>query len=876
MNPVTAWRLPLRMARRDALRHKARSVLVLVMIALPVLGVTAADVAIHTADVSGTESLPRRIGASAALVVVERGVSDVEQGPDPTEGSGGSSGHDPEAMASAADIRAVLGPVRLVDIRTGEVLMTTAGGRTSVEVTEADLNDPMTAGLFDLTSGRWPLSMHEVVINRVLAERGYDLGDRLELADNKTAAASGPTVVGIAESTTTRNYPVAAGPRGAFALETGSTSSWLVDGGPVSWDAVRALNAIGATVTSRAVITHPPPSSEVPDGIYQGGWNDATVAVLVLIVVMALIEVVLLAGPAFAVGARRQQRSLALIAATGGSPAQSRRVVVAGAIVLGSAAALAGVAMGIGVAWLMTPLMQARSDTWLGPFDVPWLHLLVIAGFGLLSAFLAAVVPAHLASRQDVVAVLAGRRGDRPPSARFPLLGVALVGVGIAGSAYGAQSAAGGELAIAASAIPAVLGMILLVPVVLASLAHVSGRLPLVLRYAIRDAARHRTRTVPAVAAVAASVAGVVALGIGLTSDQAENRQTYQASVAAGVGIVSDYGRHVEWGVLRGVVEHELPDATVTEQLGLTENTGFTEVLGPDGQTLLDGWGSSLGASVLVSDGSLPAGLIGIAERDAGPAERALRDGGLVAFVSPGVEVSGATARVVRSTYDPQTGEDVGRHRADLPAYFVTLSEPTIGPAAVLSPEAARELGVEPTTVALAVAGEVSDQQEQDVDEALAAVSKGASIYVERGYQPEDATVIAQLVLVALGGLLMLGGTLTATFLALSDARSDLATLSAIGASPRTRRGVAAAYAVVVGVVGAALGAAIGFIPGIAVTYPLTAQSYPGFGGGVRTGPFLDIPWLMILGLVVVLPLLTALVVGLFARSRLPLVARLD
>ena len=64
----------------------------------------------------------------------------------------------------------------------------------------------------------------------------------------------------------------------------------------------------------------------------------------------------------------------------------------------------------------------------------------------------------------------------------------------------------------------------------------------------------------------------------------------------------------------------------------------------------------------------------------------------------------------------------------------------------------------------------------------------------------------------------MLGGTLTATFLALSDARPDLATLSAVGASPRTRRGVAAAYAVVVGLVGAVLGAAVGFIPGIAVT----------------------------------------------------------
>ena len=65
-----------------------------------------------------------------------------------------------------------------------------------------------------------------------------------------------------------------------------------------------------------------------------------------------------------------------------------------------------------------------------------------------------------------------------------------------------------------------------------------------------------------------------------------------------------------------------------------------------------------------------------------------------------------------------------------------------------------------------------------------------------------------------------------------------------------------------VGLVGALLGAAVGFIPGIAVTYPLT-----GSDAGTREGwpsrrrPYLDVPWLMI-GVVVVLPLLTALIVG--------------
>ncbi len=83
-------------------------------------------------------------------------------------------------------------------------------------------------------------------------------------------------------------------------------------------------------------------------------------------------------------------------------------------------AAVLGVVLGIGIARLLEPFVQARSDLWFGPFEVPWLHLAGVAAFGLVSALLAAVVPAYLASRQDVVAVLAGRRGDQAPSLKSP------------------------------------------------------------------------------------------------------------------------------------------------------------------------------------------------------------------------------------------------------------------------------------------------------------------------------------------------------------------------------------------------------------------------------------------------------------------------
>jgi putative ABC transport system permease protein len=77
----------------------------------------------------------------------------------------------------------------------------------------------------------------------------------------------------------------------------------------------------------------------------------------------------------------------------------------------------------------------------------------------------------------------------------------------------------------------------------------------------------------------------------------------------------------------------------------------------------------------------------------------------------------------------------------------------------------------------------------------------------------------------------------------------------------------------------------VGFIPGVAVARPLTSTggTYVASGsGGVNlegvptSGPFLDIPWLLIVTLVLALPVLTALVVAATTRSRLPLVARLD
>ena len=886
---MAGWRPALRLARRDALRNKGRSILVLVMIALPVLAVSAAEVVYQTSHVNAVESLDRRLGTADARIGVEPGVSRVVQGFDPDE-SGFSSGFHARNDAGPVtldDVRRVLGrDVPAVERREGQVRVDTARGVAGVEATELDLGSPLSDGLFRLTGGRWPSGPSEVAINADLAAKGFAVGSDLPLHDGARLR-----VVGTAESTSSRGYPIAVGAIGSLGIPTteGQTT-WLVGGGPVSWAEVRELNGIGGTVLSRAVIEDPPDESALPAEIRQAEASvaDDWIAIVALVVAMALLEVVLLAGPAFAVGARRQQRALALMSASGGTPKQARRVILAGGVVLGGTAAVVGVALGVLIGWALLPVAQHYSDSWLGPFGFNPLHLLLIACFGLLSAFLAAVVPAWIASRQDVVAVLAGRRGDRRPGLRSPVIGVLLLALGIGLSVQGTRGV-GGDLTIAGAAVVAVIGMILLVPAVVATLARFSRRLPLVGRYAVRDAARHRTRTVPAVAAVAATVAGVVALGIGNASDAAESEATYAPRLPMGLGTLTVPDPDADWGLLEDAVRREAPATGITPVTAYDAPRvdGFVEVrLRRPGveapESFLDSYGSSYG-SVLVGEEMLRLAPI-TDEADVAEARRMLERGGAVVFTSR--PVTGERIRIGGAVHPRSGGDSERLGTIELPALFVQVPMGAALAQAVVAPGSLDGTGLTATTAGLLLdAGSMSEREESDLREVVQGISDDASLYVERGYQQANETLIVLAILFSLGAVLMLGGTLTATFLALSDARPDLATLSAVGAPPRTRRGVAAAYALVVGLVGAVVGAAVGFIPGIAISFPLTRQygscTYTGSGSPTCEkvpGPshYLDIPWTLVIGLVVVLPLLTAMIMGLTARSRLPLVARLD
>ncbi len=62
--------------------------------------------------------------------------------------------------------------------------------------------------------------------------------------------------------------------------------------------------------------------------------------------------------------------------------------------------------------------------------------------------------------------------------------------------------------------------------------------LPVAPRMATRDAARHRSRSTPTVAAILAGVTALTTFSIGLASDTEQRMQTYRPQTLTGEGVV--------------------------------------------------------------------------------------------------------------------------------------------------------------------------------------------------------------------------------------------------------------------------------------------------------------------------------------------------
>ncbi|MCW2747633.1 MAG: hypothetical protein JWP10_775, partial [Nocardioidaceae bacterium] len=516
----------------------------------------------------------------------------------------------------------------------------------------------------------------------------------------------------------------------------------------------------------------------------------------------------------------------------------------------------------------------------LKPFEMSWQLVLASILLGSVAALVAAYTPALMISRTSLPTALAGRRVDSKGGGGWPLFGLCVAALGMvmilsASNDYDAANSA------ALGALVLVVGVVFMTPFIIRLIGRTAGFFPLPIRLALRDTSRHTSRSAPAIAAVMAAVAGIVALGIGSLSDDAQGQAEYAFEYPEGTAVVSSGPNAAP---VLAAIKAVLPDRTVTPlALANSSQDKSIELLALPCSDQEDrcfwsdpaGYAGAYPPSLVAADvDTLRAWGVTLTPEQT----RSLNAGSALVPPGEGPATSGTLGiRVIR--FDANDEMDVvADHKLSAEEAHLTIGGDFQGPApllamAVISPATAKALDLDVSGTKFHISGTVTSQQQADLKKAIAAVSteeSGGSLYVERGYQGYVGLIF--LLLAVGGGLAVLVGTLCATGLALSDARPDFATMAAVGAAPRTRRIMAAAQALVIGLVGAILGVLTGFAPGVVAARALT-NGQAGLGPDV--GPIVDIPWSLMGILVIAVPLLAALVSGLFVSSRQVVTRRL-
>ena len=909
MRLIGRWGAPLRLARRTARRSPGRTLLIAALIGLPVLA--AGWVAVIQASITPTgERLARQeIGtADAVVTVTTTSRTKVER----FMGSNSVAGHveppDVEPQdPSKVDVRSLL-PAGTTIVRSGDGWSSAVSARGpdaigDYEVRGVEGDSPLTRGTFRLDTGRMPSGADEVALSPSLADQlGLRRGGSLIAgATLTTTAGDRYAVTGLARRIDDPKAPLVWVRPGTplAATPANATIGYLADL-PDGTD----LTALQQRLADRGVVLTPrswvvdPPALDQPAGMgtdEAAGW-----AAVALVIGFGVLEIVLLAGTAFAVGARRQTRELGLVTASGGTPSDVRRIVLAQGLFLGIVGTVAGTGLAIGAAMLAKPVWEQWFNHLIDSWTVPVVPLVVIGAVGVFAGLAAAIVPAVTAGRQEPVAALARRFTVARGNGRLRRGALVLLAAGItlvlAGTTWlGAefaeakrQAAANpeygirvsvtstGPIALVLLGITAVIAaLVWLLPNLVARAATFGRVLPLSGRLALRDAARHRHRTGPAAAAIMMSVGGTVALAFAMVNSFAVERTNYMPAAPEGTVVVSYDEGFEPAGQSRlkpyspdlvRQVEQRLPvrehyDIAVVERRQAkpaSATQGYRprfSVESPMCTESANGDCYSISSQVIAVDPGYLDRIGGF-----GPAADALRAGRLVVpansqKIAGGKLVVAGRAKV---TSDEEAGARITR---SVPATVVP-GLPRMMPfssVVLVSPQVAARLGdlrVTDTHFEL-----TRSPTEDELAGATAVVGNHDAIVLERGYQSHAGAMF--LALLSAATVVTLLGVAIAVALSAAEGRSDLATLAAVGAPPRRRRSLAAAQAWVVGEIGCLLGVGVGAL------YGYTA--HVAFGS-----PSMAVPWRELAGILIAVPLFAAALAWLLTRSRLPMVRRVE
>ncbi|MBP2337232.1 putative ABC transport system permease protein [Saccharothrix coeruleofusca] len=774
-----------RLARREMAAQRSSSLLVLILITLPVLGITAYLTADASAIASPESRIARELGGADVRVLVEA--------PEPfAEG----------VARSRADITTEFGPDSQVAALV-KVSSTTRAGDREVPTTIHlhDTASPLTEPLYRLLSGKRPASADEVALSEATARRlAVSVGDRVTVAGvDRPLVVSGvqfdPRDIEAAFAVLPDSGELV-GPLTA-EREASPTLSWLVKIGPQA----PPPGTVGTltVVNKRMVLLESQPSNRsLFFGVFLG----------------SLLEITLIVAAVFATTARRQRRFYALLALSGAGPRQRFGIACAHGLVIGVIAAAIGVAGGVLAALLLRGTLEQATKTRWEQLTVPTGLLGQVVLLAVAATVLSAALVSRSSATRNPAEALHGRESVIGRSRRgLILVGGGLLAVGVTSMVFGLLVRR--ETFAPLGVLLGVFGGGLLLTVLLPRLLVVGRGMRLPARLAIRDTALAPSRT----AALATAIASMIAVATTMTF--------YLTGMAANPDYkpyVPDAPENAAVFTTRAPVA---PDVLgrAAEQLGAPGAIAFREAAlsVPEGATPSPVQISSaaLGAfsplTAVVAEDEADE-LLG---RPLSDAERRAFTTGSALALNPGlvsdgsVLLKGSLPRTPGNASTPPTFTEVD---VRMPALVVADRKFRRAPLLLVTEQVARARNLEPLSQSYSYLFRSSAlPSEAAEDQARATLLEGAEgrvlsgkLLVERGdSRPRVVNLINRLI-VPLLVVFCLVIIAMGIGLSTNQLKDDFAVLAAVGAQPGIVRAVASWQAGATAAIGVVFGVAIG------------------------------------------------------------------
>ena len=763
-------------ARRDITRHKGRSALVAALIALPIAAMVMGIAILRTTQPTQERDDTARMGRADLLA---QGISESELG---------------QWLPAGSSIE----PIAWSDTTQIEL----PGARPSVSLRGLDL-DGLASGMLKLVDGRPPKGTAEVAITKKVAElAGVGIGDRLTL-DNLPAV----TVVGLVENEMNLGDRIVVVDPRAVDLGDSKYATWLI-GLPPGTDPDAVVAATYDESGGQGVDLQSRLSGRI--GVVGDG---SSVAVVLILGTLALVEAALVASAAFAVSIRRRQRELGLLGAAGATPRQLAGTVLAEAVILGAVACIAGVGLGLAGSFGLSPFLDELTQRRNPPIVIDAAGLIGPALIGFVAALLAAIVPARTVARLPILVSLSGRRPPETPARRNLRIGLVLVGVSIGLTLLGANLRIDNmsgmrELLVIAGAVLGTLGFGACAPWLLERLDGLAVRLPLASRIAFRDTARARSRSAPIVTAVLASVAAAITLGTFTVSRNAENANDWQPYLFPDQLMVRGAGAE-SVGADLATAPGALGGAALS-YLGLPE-PGYISIEIPDGHDANGGlvrWGDDRQYVPQVQSASIATqDVLALWQIERSSVD--LNDGKIVILWNEPM-----TADEVVVVLDDGRGDADSARRVTYPATVIStgISNAAL-PGALLPATVANALGLQTVDAQAYVVRLDHPVTQVDIDAAAAIAARAPDTFVDASIGPQRPDESFRVLLVGLALLFAVSVTGVAIALGEAESRPEQRTLLALGAEPRLRRRIVAARAAVLALLAGVLAVPAGIIP---------------------------------------------------------------